>query len=115
MLLPEGQQTVEDVREAVKTVQFRTSVGQLNQALHSEQLDSLLQSLQVPTSRSTNPDEERIETLINALDSAHSTHNPFANHTIRSQPDGERDEQAHPKASKKDEKEDQKMSDDDSH
>lgn len=71
-LLPAGQQTSEDLREALSSPQLQQSLTALTQAIHSDQLPVLFASLGLDTSAiaTAAPGTDALELLIRAMEGA---------------------------------------------
>lgn len=69
-LLPPGQQTSDDLREALGSPQLQQSLTALTQAIHSDQLPVLFASLGLDTSAiaSATPGTDALELLIRAME-----------------------------------------------
>jgi len=69
-LLPPGQQSSEDLREALGSPQLQQSMTALSQAIHSDQLPVLFASLGLDPSAiaSANPGSDALEVLIRAME-----------------------------------------------
>lgn len=74
-LLPPGQQTSEDLREALGSPQLQQSLSALTQAIHSDQLPVLFSSLGLDPSviASTPPGTDALEMLIRAMEGPSTT------------------------------------------
>jgi hypothetical protein len=71
-LLPPGQQTTDDLREALQSAQLQQAIGGLTQAIHSDQLPVLFSSLGLdPSSIATAaPGSDALELLVRAMEGA---------------------------------------------
>mmetsp|Transcript_105792 Transcript_105792/g.183913 ORF Transcript_105792/g.183913 Transcript_105792/m.183913 type:complete len:309 (-) Transcript_105792:79-1005(-) len=69
-LLPEGQQTTDDLRDALSSPQLQQSLGGLSQAVHSDQLPVLFASLGLDTSAiaTAAPGSDALEVLCRAME-----------------------------------------------
>lgn len=77
-LLPPGQQSPEDLREALQSAQLQQAIGGLTQAIHSDQLPVLFSSLGLdPSSIATAaPGSDALELLVRAMEGAQSAEPP---------------------------------------
>lgn len=71
-LLPEGQQTSEDLRDALASPQLQQSLNSLSQAVHSDQLPVLFASLGLDTSAiaTAAPGSDALEVLCRAMEAS---------------------------------------------
>lgn len=71
-LLPPGQQSTDDLRDALQSAQLQQAIGGLTQAIHSDQLAVLFSSLGLDPSSiaSAAPGSDALELLVRAMEGA---------------------------------------------